>query len=111
MARWASGAGDETENADALDRAADAAERDGALEQALRLRFRAGLIRLGDRGAIEYRRSVTTSEVRHALGSPVFEELAGTFEEVAYGGREAAPSDLDAARREWPRVLEESAAR
>ena len=40
------------EDPDALERAADAAERDGDLDRAVRLRFRAGLLRLGDRGAI-----------------------------------------------------------
>jgi hypothetical protein len=108
---WSSGTGAGSESADALERAADAAERDGDLERALRLRFRAGLIRLGDRGAIEYRSSVTTGEVRRALGSGAFEKLAGTFEEVTYGGREADASDLDASRRDWPRVLEESSRR
>lgn len=96
------------EDPDALESAADAAQRDGDLERAIRLRFRAGLLRLGARGAIRYRPSVTTGEVRHALASARFDELAGTFEAVTYGGRPADPPDVDAARREWPRVLEES---
>jgi hypothetical protein len=88
-----------------LERAADDAERAGQLDRALRLRFRAGLLRLGRRGAIRYRPSVTTNEVRHVLGSETFEELARTFEAVAYGGREATTPDVDTARREWPRVV------
>jgi hypothetical protein len=88
-----------------LERAADAAERSGQLDDALRLRFRAGLLRLGRRGAIRYRPSVTTNEVRRLLGSETFEELARTFEAVAYGGREATPPDIDTARREWPQVV------
>ena len=88
-----------------LERAADAAERAGQLDVAVRLRFRAGLLRLGDRGAIRYRPSVTTNEVRRVLGSESFDELARTFDEVAYGGRDAEPPDVDAARREWPRVV------
>ncbi len=91
-----------------LERAADAAERDGDLARALRLRFRAGLLRLGDRGAIRYRPSVTTGEVRHTLGSRRFDDLAGTFEAVTYGGRTADRPDVDASRREWPYVLEEA---
>jgi hypothetical protein len=94
------------ERAADLERAADEAERAGDLERALRLRFRAGLLRLGERGAIDYRPSVTTGEVRRVLHSDRFDELAGTFEEVAYGGRTAERPDVDAARREWPRVLE-----
>jgi hypothetical protein len=104
-------AAEESEDPDALERAADEAERDGDLARAVRLRFRAGLLRLGDRGAITYRPSVTTGEVRRTLGSARFDELAGTFEAVTYGGRPADRPDVDSARREWPRVLEESSQR
>lgn len=102
------GFGEGSEDPDALERDADTAERDGALDRALRLRFRAGLLRLGARGAIDYRPSVTTGEVRHVLGSEAFDELASTFESVAYGGEPAQPPDVAAARREWPRVLDEA---
>jgi hypothetical protein len=95
----------ETERADDLERAAEEAERDGRLDEAVRLRFRAGLLRLGDRGAIRYRPSVTTGEVRRVLGSDTFDELARTFEAVAYGGQAATEPDVDTARREWPRVV------
>jgi hypothetical protein len=101
-------AADGRDDPDALEREADEAERAGDLQRAVRLRFRAGLLRLGDRGAIRYRPSVTTGEVRRTLRSSRFDGLAGTFEEVTYGGREADPPDVDAARREWPHVLEES---
>jgi len=95
----------EAEDPADLERAADAAERAGELDVAVRLRFRAGLLRLGARGAIRYRPSVTTNEVRGVLGSEAFDELARTFDEIAYGGRDAALPDVDAARREWPRVV------
>jgi hypothetical protein len=91
----------------ALEREADEAERAGDLERAVRLRFRAGLLRLGDRGAIEYRLSLTTSEVRTLLGSETFDHLAETFDEVAYGGQPAEPPDIAAARIGWPRVVNE----
>jgi len=109
-ARGARGANAE-EDPRELEREADAAEHDGDLDRAIRLRFRAGLLRLGTRGAIRYRPSVTTGEVRRTLGSPRFDDLAGTFEEVTYGGRVAAKPDVDEARREWPRVLEETGRR
>jgi hypothetical protein len=99
---------DAVEDPDELERRADDAETSGDLDRAVRLRFRAGLLRLGGRGAIEYRPSVTTGEVRRVLGSATFEELARTFEGIAYGGRTAHPPDAEAARRDWPRVLEET---
>jgi hypothetical protein len=101
----------EAEDPDSLERAADEAEHDGDLARAVRLRFRAGLLRLGNRGAIRYRPSVTTGEVRRTLSSNTFDELAGTFEAVTYGGRTAAQPDVDNARRAWPRVLEETGRR
>jgi hypothetical protein len=90
----------------ALERAADAAERAGDYTDALRLRFRAGLLRLDERGAIHYRPSLTTVEVRHLLGDVTFDELAARFEEVAYGGDAAAASDVSAARDGWRHVLD-----
>jgi len=96
---------DAAEDPRELERAADAAERAGRLDEAVRLRFRAGLLRLGARGAIEYRPSVTTNEVRRVLGSETFDELARTFEAIAYGGRNAVEPDVETARREWPRVV------
>ena len=92
----------------ALEQAADAAERAGDFDRALRLRFRAGLLRLDARGAIRYRPSLTVGEVRRLLGSETFDELAARFEEVAYGGVGAQPGDVDVARREWPRVVHEA---
>lgn len=99
----------EVEDPAALERAAEAAEREGRLDIAVRLRFRAGLLRLGDRGAIRYRPSVTTNEVRRVLGSDTFDELARTFDGIAYGGRDAEPPDVDTARREWPHVVADAA--
>ena len=61
----------------------------GDLEAALRLRFRAGLLRLDARGAIEFRPSISTHEVRRALRSEDFDALAATFDDVVYGGRAA----------------------
>jgi hypothetical protein len=97
--------GEESEDPAELERLADDAEREGRLDHALRLRFRAGLLRLGERGAIRYRPSLTTGEVRRALGSDTFDELARTFEGVAYGGRDASPPDLERARQSWPDVV------
>jgi hypothetical protein len=93
----------------ALERQADAAEAAGDLETALRLRFRAGLLRLDARGAIEFRPSISTFEVRRALRSEDFDALASTFDDVVYGGRPPQGADVAAARERWPAVV--SAAR
>lgn len=93
---------------DALEREAEAAERTGDLDAAVRLRFRAGLLRLDRLGAIEIRPSTTTGQLIRRVPSPVLQHLASTFEAVAYGGRPAGPDDVAAARRQWPRVLEEA---
>jgi hypothetical protein len=89
-----------------LERTADEAERAGDIELALRLRFRAGLIRLARARAIPRRESLTTGEVRRILRSPQFDRLAATFDEVVYGRRAAAREDVEAARAEWPLVLD-----
>jgi hypothetical protein len=89
-----------------LERAAEEAEQSGRYSDALRLRFRAGLLRLDERGAIRYRPSLTTIEVRRLLGDDNFDELASRFEEVVYGGDDAVPSDVNAARDGWRHVLD-----
>jgi hypothetical protein len=89
-----------------LERDADAAERRGELERALRLRFRAGLLRLQRAEAIPARDSLTSGEVARRLRSPDFDRVAATFDEVVYGRRRPQPADVEASRRAWSRVLE-----
>jgi hypothetical protein len=88
-----------------LERQADAAEASGDLEAALRLRFRAGLLRLDRRGAIEFRPSISTHEVRRAVRSEDFDALAATFDDVVYGGRAPESADVQEARERWPEVV------
>ncbi|MGI8810185.1 MAG: DUF4129 domain-containing protein [Acidimicrobiales bacterium] len=93
---------------DALEREATSAERDGDLDRAVRLRFVAGVLRLDRAGAIAYRSSMTTGQLKAGLCSAPFAELAAAFDEIAYGGRQAEASDVQAARATWPRVLAEA---
>jgi Domain of unknown function (DUF4129) len=93
------------EDPHALEREADRAERDGDFERAVRLRFRAGLLRLDRRRVIEYRPSLTTGEVARAVGSPAFREVGERFDSIAYGGRAAEREDAEHARRGWAEVL------
>ncbi len=91
-----------------LEAAADAAERDGQFEQAVRLRFQAGLLQLDELGVLAYRPSLPNAAVSRRLRSPVFDGLARRFEEVAYGGQPADPADAGHARDGWRRVLGEA---
>jgi hypothetical protein len=90
-----------------LERDADAAEHRGELDLALRLRFRAGLLRLDRTGAIHFRPSITSGQVARRLRLRDYDELANTFDAVAYGGRRASAADVSAARSTWPRVVEQ----
>jgi len=94
-----------------LEREADEAERAGDLELALRLRFRAGLLRLARARLIPPRDSLTSGEVRRILRLREFDTLARAHDEVVYGGRVASTDDAVLARETWPRVLESARAR
>ena len=98
--------GDHRLTPDELERRADDAERAGDLDAALRFRFRAGLARLDAAGVVRLRPGLTNSAVSRTLRSPRFDELAGDFDAVAYGGRPATETDLHTARSTWPAVLE-----
>jgi hypothetical protein len=93
---------------DALERQAEAAERDGDHDAAVRLRFAAGLLRLDAARAIELRPSLTSGEVGRTLKSDRYDSLADTHDAVAYGGRDAAVEDSAEARAEWPAVVTEA---
>jgi hypothetical protein len=94
-----------------LERAADEAERNGEFERALRLRFRAGLLRLERAKVIAFYESMTSGEVARQLRSKEFDRIATTFDEVVYGRRPPESPDVRAAREGWPRVLQEAGAR
>ncbi|MEA2168491.1 MAG: hypothetical protein QOF76_1791 [Solirubrobacteraceae bacterium] len=85
-----------------LEHEAAEAERAGDFEHAVRLRFRAGVLRL-ERGEGE-----TTGEIAASLESPVFDALGADHDAIAYGGRPAGSQDADTARSDWPRVVEEA---
>jgi hypothetical protein len=95
----------------ALEREADRAAAAGEWDTAVRLRFRAGLLRLDARALIEYRPSLTTGEVAAAVGSPTFERVGADFDAIAYGGRPAGEDDEAASREGWQRVLSEAGPR
>ncbi len=71
----------------------------------MRLRFRAGLLRLARLRAISDDVTTTSGQVARELRSSSFDELAGTHDEVVYGGRPAAKADAVDARGRWDDVL------
>jgi hypothetical protein len=99
------------EDPEALERDADRAAAAGEWETAVRLRFRAGLLRLDARELIEYRPSLTTGEVADTVRSPAFERVGADFDAIAYGGRPAGEQDEAASREGWQRVLSEAGTR
>jgi hypothetical protein len=91
-----------------LERAAVAAELERRFDEAVRLRFRAGLLRLADRELVPFQPSMSNAAIARALRSQRFERLARSFDEIVYGGRSAGTGDVDAARNEWPALLKEA---
>ncbi|MDX6483201.1 MAG: hypothetical protein QOE95_972 [Gaiellaceae bacterium] len=94
-----------------LERLAVEAEGRGELETAIRLRFRAGLLRLARARAIPRQDSITTREVRRTLRLPEFDSLAADFDEIVYGRRHPLERDVESARRDWPQVLAKAGSR
>jgi hypothetical protein len=91
-----------------LEREAAVAEEHGDFERALRLRFRAGLIRLGRDDRLPLRDSLTSGQAAELLHLDEFDTLAHDFDEVVYGRRPPAREDVVRAREEWARVLTRS---
>jgi Domain of unknown function (DUF4129) len=94
--------------ADLLD-GAHAAERAGDFTLALRLRFRAGLVALAERGRVRSPASLPSGELSRRLSSEDFDALAHRFDEVAYGGGAAGAQDVEDARARWRELLKEGA--
>jgi len=96
------------EDPDDLDSGASAAEGSGDHETAVRLRFRAGLLRLARRGIITDYNAQTGRQLSQRLHSPTFDALARRHEVIVYGRDPATSSDAATARNHWPRVLVEA---
>jgi hypothetical protein len=89
-----------------LERRAAEAERAGAFGEALRLRYGIALRELQEIGRVPGGPSVTASRVSRELADPRADRLVGTFERVAYGGREAVADDAREAREGWPALVD-----
>lgn len=88
-----------------LEREAHKAAQDTDFATAVRLTFRAGLLRLDERGRIRYWPGLTSAEIAELLASAEFEALARRFDEVVYGHRTATAVDYANARQGWDKLL------
>jgi hypothetical protein len=95
-------------DASELERLAAAAQGAGRFEEAVRLRFRAGLARLAERQVIISAPTRPSADISRALDSSRFDSLAGRFDEIVYGASPATTEDVDQQGREWPEILKAS---
>ncbi|MFN2586677.1 MAG: DUF4129 domain-containing protein [Actinomycetota bacterium] len=95
----------------AIETMAEEAERAQDFAGAVRLRFRAGLLRLEAAGRIRRAESTTSREVARRLRSPRFDRVAAVFDQIVYGGRPATADDAAVARAEWAALLQGPAER
>jgi hypothetical protein len=102
------GFGGAAENPDQIERQASDSENAGDHETAVRLRFRAGLLRLQSKGVIANQGAQTTRHLSEILHSPIFDALADRHEVIVYAGDRANPSDSETARTQWPRLVRDS---
>jgi hypothetical protein len=96
---------EDSDDAATLERAADAAERAGDLERALRLRFRAGILHMVERRQLDDPALVTTGSLVRRLRSETFATGARAFDEVVYGRRVPTREDVRKVRDGWQAVL------
>jgi hypothetical protein len=84
-----------------LRRLAEEAELAGDGASAVRLYFRAGVLRLQRGGRLPDRTSLTIGEARRRMRSADFEAAARSFESVVYGLRPATATDVLSAKQSW----------
>jgi hypothetical protein len=91
-----------------LRRLAEQAEVAGDGAAAVRLYFRAGVLRLQRGGRLPDRASLTIGEARRRMRSADFEVAAQSFESVVYGLRPATATDVRSTKQAWLEPLDAS---
>ncbi len=94
-----------------LEREAVVAEGAAEWDAAVRLRFRAGILRLGERLELGPTDTTPNQAIGEIVRSARFDSLAARFDEVAYGGQLATAADAERQRRDWPELLGEAGRR
>ncbi len=93
---------------DSIDALARQAELDGDLQRAVRLRFRAGVIRLERLGAVDRGPTRTDRQISERLNSSTFDALATDLESIVYGGSAATAEQAADAVSGWRTVTIEA---
>jgi hypothetical protein len=96
------------EDPDDLEEMARRAELDGDLQGAVRLRFRAGVIRLERIGAVSRGPTLTDRELSTSLRSTTFDSLAADLESIVYGGAPATEQQAADALAGWRNITLEA---
>lgn len=89
-----------------LEQAAESAQERGDHGEALRLLFRAALIRMDRVGLIDLRPGTTSGTVASSINSPEFDRVAARFDSVVYGGKPAGADDVTMVRQMTRSLLE-----
>ena len=101
------GAGKQSsQTAEELERLASEAEAQQDFAIAVRLRFRAGLRRLAEINVLRAPEHRPNGDLALSLSDTHFESLARRFDQVAYGAVVTTAEDLNAAKLQWPIVVE-----
>ncbi|HTW12533.1 MAG TPA: hypothetical protein VME01_07315, partial [Solirubrobacteraceae bacterium] len=88
-----------------LEHNAELAEREGHWEEAVRLRFGAGLLRLSEQDRVRFTESTPNHSLARQLDSEPLEQLSTRFDEIVYGGDAATADDAACQREVWPKVI------
>lgn len=80
---------------------ADRLAAQGNYSEALRVRFKGGLMRLGKTRNIDYRPAISSGEAQSMYPDRVFAELANSHAQVAYGDRPTTAEEYTRVRDAW----------
>jgi hypothetical protein len=94
-----------------LERQIDDATARGDHEASVRLLFRWGVRRLGERGVVVNPTTRTDSQLAAAVASPAFADVQHRHERIVYGRAVATAEDVVASSGGWTTVLQDVAGR
>ncbi len=84
---------------------AELAEAEGRFDDALRLRYEAGLRDLNRLGVVTYTPSLPNGFYRSQVSHRVFDRLTDTFDATVYGLKSTDWLELESSKRDWAELL------